>query len=235
MACLSPEQLHAFLADGLDAEERSAAEEHLSLCRACRHRLVQANEVVRGRDSEVLPEVAVPEELLARARGLGRRAGSSRALPTRSWWPVAAVLALAAVGLVFLRGGNGVGENRAPDGDVLRSGSAEEALELLAPADGAVLDGEILEFRWALPSDASGATFTLLDDLGDILQRSTPSSGRFELDVRNLDPPLPSGSTLYWYLTLRFDDGTTIDTPVRRFRWQLDALGEKKKSSSGDH
>lgn len=226
MPCLSPATLKAFLADALSETERSEAEGHLSQCAPCRHLLVrQHHQKMEAAASSNHAATAVPAELLETARAIGRRQGRSR----QPRW----VGPLAAAALVVLAVGVGGwqldlwdpnGQRTRLDGapgseDTWRSHAPGDTLTGAAlvtargPADGAVVDGAGVTLSWSVTGQVQRTTLTLVDGLGNIVWQDAVDGSSWALDPGRLQS-MPSG-TLYWFVTVRLDDGATAETELR--------------------
>lgn len=226
MPCLTHDDLGDFLADRLPVETRAHAEQHLSDCPACRRRLVALYGAERAEDSTSSvattgsPAIApqVTDELLQRARAIGRRAQADRRTPASYGRLAAAAAVVVAIGLagtqLTLRRPSPVPQ----PADTLRSSSvSEEDFRALDPPDGADIVAADTTLRWTAMEGARGYTVTLLDDLGDIVHQASTDGARWELpNAATL--PLNAGASYYWFVTVRLDDGTTLETDLRRWR-----------------
>jgi len=180
------EDLHdltaAYALDALDADERSAYEQHLAECDRCRADLGALGETV-GALALSAEGPAPPDELRDRILVAAREEGPSNVVPIRSsrrrWYAVAAVAAAAAVGLA-------IGLYAA-----LSSGSPNPNLALSAPTAQGVTGVTVSGFAPA----PDGKIYELW-----VIEGSQPHPAGFftggETQVVKLSRPAPVGSTV---------------------------------------
>lgn len=222
MSCLSPDTLTAYLVNGLSKAQRAAAEDHLSRCNPCRRLLVQHHQRARlENDTQAQAPTPAPPELLEAARAIGRRqdrlSGSRWAAPL-----AAAAVLLVAVGLGQWRLDRAVsppGSN--PGGETFRSdgpGLSGNALATASgPEDGTLVDTDGVTLRWQVAGgEVLETTLTLVDGLGDLVWQGPVEGSSWVLEPQRLEASPPG--TLYWFVTVRLDDGTTAETELRSLR-----------------
>jgi anti-sigma factor RsiW len=191
------EDLHeltaAYALDALDADERSAYEQHLAVCDRCRADLGELGETV-GALALSADGPAPPDELRDRILVAAREEGPSNVVPIRSrrWYAVAAVAAsaVAAVGLA-------IGLYAAMSGGPTR--------QLAVSVDGGIARATVSGFDAA----PAGKTYELW-----VIEGKTPRpAGLFaggDKQVVILTRPAPDGSTVA--ITLERAGGATAPT-----------------------
>ncbi len=180
---LTAGEIADYLDGKLSAAERARAEAHLADCESC------------GRDA-----IAASRELATLRRRDRRR--------------VAAPLAAAAVlvGLVFA--GPAVWERLGQDETHIRAGEdpgEASRVRVVQPAHRGVLPRDSLLFVWRSVSDGSFYTFTLADEVGDILWQGDTQDTTVSLDR---EVALRPGQRYFWYVDALFEDGRTASTGV---------------------
>lgn len=228
---LSATDLATFVASGLASEARTAAEAHLSTCRACRRALVAAHDA-----SAPHPDTPpLPARVDARVRGLvadQTTRWQPRPEPidvSRPHWPP--YLAAAAL-LAALAGWAVLGPDRqgvdAPS-TVVRSGAPlSPALTLIEPPTPAPSSGPSLgsppqaaawRFRWSGVSEVRGYTVTVLDARGDIVVTAQTSEREIDLTWEAPAPTVAqtTETTHYWYVCAQQTDGNEACSPVGQF------------------
>lgn len=229
MSCLTPERIDDYLDRRLDSAARAEVENHLSRCSTCRRRLVERSDHRRP-PPEDLP---VPEDLQRRARQVARRRSPPAAsaadskgrrsdgISYRGGLIAATVLLVAAFGVTVWNPGPGT---PGPSPDTLRSGPADPSskapVELLHPADGAVVDVDPVVLRWAPVPGARHFSVTVTDELGTILHQGKTQEPRLSLAAREMTPPLTTETLCFWYVEASLVDGTAVESAVSRWTWQ---------------
>lgn len=213
--CLTNEDLSLFLSGQLADGRRDEVEHHLGGCRTCRHLLMIAYE-----DSQ--PEMAtrrIPRWLKARALKLPATPNLKPpslvfGLRLQVAGAIAAIL-IAALGITLFLFRNDAQGVLAP-AEVFRQHEAVRAApRLLAPAANEAINSDEIEFRWSEVSGATGYSFTLLNEKGDILLQSSMSDARVYLKPR--DVQLERGKAYFWYVAAKSIDGTAMDSEIGKF------------------
>lgn len=144
--------------DGMTpGQERQKLERHLADCRFCQARIGMLN---RQLDDSLA--VSVPEDLLARAKALGRKSAHPRFRKAPAWAAAAVIL----LGAFF------IATNQSPDQPETRQlrniDRPESRFEVILPATGqAISTGAPI--RWTRFPDGSHYTVYVLSDAGDVL------------------------------------------------------------------
>lgn len=194
--CPTPEALHALVRrEGTEAE-RLATLDHVMSCAAC------------ARDFELLRAVEAAGVATAGAAAVAAPAGVGRthqAIPWRQIAPFAlAASLLLAVGVVGVRGRRGGGADVAVPGDVMRGGSGEGALTLIAPAAAAAVDPTApLTFVWRADPDARRYVLEVLDAGG----RAVVSADARDTTLTLRDATALRPGVGYRWLVRSFGDG----------------------------
>ena len=221
--CLREELLRRYLAGGLAADVRGAAEEHLADCPDCCRRLASLHHANRSEPARGLETAhRVPEDLKRRVRDLPRRAAERRRV---RWLAAAAAVVVASWGaLLWTRTASGPppanGDPRGEPlrgeplrGDPLRGDGGTSGPIALVPEDGtAVAAGTPILFGWTPVHEAARYTLVVVDAKGDVVAR-----GRAEHDRLTLSDPLSVPGTYYWYVTAELGDGTHLESEVAGF------------------
>ncbi len=187
---LKSEQLAAYLEARPPSTERIRIEEHLAACDECR------------------------EEAVASFRTLER---GRRVLPRR-WLGV--TLSAAAV-LALVVGGNAIMESARTDEPAFRStpsgvGFEQVAsVEIVHPADGGTVRPDSVVFVWRAQSADTFYRFTLTDEAGDVLWRTSTSD---TIVTPGADVTLRPGVAYFWIVDALLAGGRTATTGVRTFQ-----------------
>ncbi len=215
--CLKPEMLNSFLSNQLTSVEREGIESHLSVCAACRVRLVELHQDIKS-SSETH---AAPRSLKRKALRIpdaGGRTGWGRLLELRQY----ATPALAAIVLVVIGVGGLVvwqarrDSERRTAGDQLREETRPStAPQLVSPGPGEVIKPGEVEFRWSPLPEAQSYTFVLLDQQGDVITSRQTINAR--LVVNTSMPELTRGRNYFWYVQARLKDGTSVESKPSKF------------------
>ena len=225
---LSSADLAAFVGGELRDEARTAAEAHLSTCRACRRGLITEHaSTVTPPDIPLVP-MAVREQVRRLVPiEMPRPQPIEQARPL---WPsllAAAIVVAALTGWAVFRDGR---QTLSPSDRVVRSGAALLfAPTLIEPADGARVPAAARQFRWSPVPDVVGYIVTVLDEGGDIVHEATvhPTTAhetdtaetplQAELDLRLLPgTPRPSAS-YYWFVCAQQTDGNEWCSSISQF------------------
>ena len=187
---LKSEQLAAYLEARLPATEKARIEEHLATCDECR------------------------EEAVASFRTLRQR---RRVLPRR-WLGV--TLSAAAV-LALVLGGNAIVELTRTDEPPFRSAPSGvgfeqvAAVEIIRPPDGGTVSRESLVFAWRAQSADTFYRFTLTDEAGDLLWRTSTSD---TIVTPGAEVTLRPGVAYFWIVDALLAGGRTATTGVSTFQ-----------------
>ena len=230
MSCLRGDELVLYLEDRLEGASRGEMEEHLSTCRICRRRLVLAHEertlapeaveVEAAVLEAAVLEDAVLEDLKAKARKIPKTFSEPPKESSRRQWAALAASLMFVSSLLFLQvtrqGPESLREAAAPSGETFRSdGASRHPLRLLTPEDGEVVEAERIEFQWTDLPEATRYTFTLLDELGDLLFRQETSEPRLGLDLGDLEGLSGSEGRSYWYVQAKLPGGALFESKAR--------------------
>ena len=221
-------RLEAYLADRLGAEERIELEAHVADCKQCRRRLVELHLEL----AEVDPAVGLPERDVARARELagarpfGSTPGAGPLQPVSGSLETspgqarrASMLPMIAAGLAAAVLGGGLwmlwdrptpeaATAPAADGQVFRFEATVQSLELLSPADGAVLPPGPVDLKWTPVVDAVVYWVIVLDPAGAPIARHRVEAPSW----RWTDG---AGDT-FWYVEAELADGSRLESEARR-------------------
>jgi hypothetical protein len=88
------------------------------------------------------------------------------------------------------------------------------APRLIAPAAGAAIAMDQIEFRWAEAEGADSHQLTLMNETGDIVFRAEVEKDRLTLEAA--DAKLERGKTYFWFVTAKSDE-TTVDSAIFKF------------------
>ncbi len=196
-------RLNAYLADRLGAKERAEVEGHLANCDACRSRLVELHF-----EQEELEQAWAPSELLlGQVRDLDGRVASTGRLRL-----LAAGLATAVLG-----GGLWMFSNRQPPtiptepetaNQVFRVEDALLTLELVSPANGALLPRGAVDLRWTPVVDVVHYRVRVLDQAGVPLAEHHTEEPSWRWAGGDDD--------IFWYVEAELIDGSRLESEVSR-------------------
>ena len=185
-----PEELAAYLEAALSAKDQARIEEHLAACDECREEAVESFRTLRS----------------------GRRA-----LPRR--W-LGMTLSAAAV-LALVVGGTAIVQLTRTDTLRFRSdpsglGPEQVAnIQIVRPADGSTVSRDSVVFAWRVESVGTFYRFTLMDEAGDVLWRTSTSD---TVVTPGSEVSLRPGVEYYWIVDALLAGGRTATTGVRSFR-----------------
>lgn len=214
MQCPTSEDLNSYMAGLLAAGERDSFETHLGGCRECRHRLVVLHEASRTKPATS----PAPRWLKARVRGMARGEKvrvSSRVFGLRIQYAGAMAVVILAIGVtavLLVRQ-----PERLPNDRLRQQDQVSTAPQLLAPATGADITSDQIEFRWAEVHGAQSYSFTLLNEKGDVLFRAPAENG---MVIVNASERLERGRSYFWYVTAKSVEGTTVDSEINKFAFR---------------
>lgn len=187
--CPSPETLWAAVRAELAPAALRAVVEHTARCAACAEDWRLAVELAPAR----APRPAVQ--------------------PPRAWRLAAAAVLCAALGGLWTWRET----NPPADTAAYRTGSVPAAEVRSQIPEGAALPADAFELRWSAPA---GSTFDLelgTADLRVLAEAHDLSEARFRVPAAAL-AGLPSGTEMFWRITVHTGDGRRIDPPAFRVR-----------------
>jgi hypothetical protein len=210
--CLTTEIKRAFLAYELSIEQREMAETHLAACRACRRQL--ANLFSEG------PEIfSAPDSLKQKAKQIPPQEKRNFFAAFLAYFqqPVsvaATVVLLVAVSVIAFFVFREMLPTQNSQQEKFRKGNnSSNKLQLLSPDANAQISNEQIEFRWAEAANAKDYTLIVLDEKGDIVAQQTTNQESFSLNASSLE----KGKSYFWFVKVKFPDGTTIDSNAAKF------------------
>lgn len=186
---LDSEELAAYLEATLPAAAQRRIEEHLAACDDCRAEAVGSYRTLRRA-----------------TRGLSRR------------WVGVTLAAAAVAGLVL--GGNALIEVSRSGQPPLRTDEAGlsfervSSIDIVRPEDGRTVSGDSLVFIWRAQSADTFYRFTLTDEAGDVLWRTSTSD---TVVVPGDDVTMGPGA-YFWIVDALLAGGRTATTGARAFR-----------------
>ena len=196
------ERLKAYLADELSREERAEVEDHLADCEACRKRLVELH--LEPDELEMASPPAEP--WLHRARDLGAQT------PPHGWlWPLAAGLTATVLGSgLWLLWDQTPTAEVEPDvgAQVFRAADTVQPLELLSPAEDALLPRASVDLRWTPVVGAIRYRVVMLDLSGAPIAEHRTDQPHWLWPGRTDDG--------FWYVEAELADGSRIESEPRR-------------------
>ncbi len=203
-ACPPNDRIAALSAGTLEAPLRPPLMEHVADCERCRHKLIEVRgiELVPSSTAETSEAVAVPPEVLERAKALvpsARLGGASRLMALAAVFTLVAGLSFILVGPPTTTTNSAV----SPDSPLRASpsmGGPESLTAELLPLS----DGDAIRFSWQPIAGTNGHALVVLN-----------AEGQRVLEFDALDPPvdvpaadIPVSATAWWVVAT-FDDGST--------------------------
>jgi hypothetical protein len=120
------------------------------------------------------------------------------------------IVAMSAAAIFFLRSSEPLPTDR-----LRHQEGVSIAPRLIAPAAGAAIAMDQIEFRWAEDQGAVSYQLTVMNETGDIVFRAQSEKDR--LTVKAADAKLESGKTYFWFVTAKSIDETTVDSAIFKF------------------